>query len=86
MGKKSSKTTAQTIHEAALNAAKEWKVKKKAVRKIHQKVEARRIKRVERQSMVGTAVMDSGTTSTIYNPKTTNMSLILKYPQTKSSL
>lgn len=75
-GKKVAKQQHKQCNKTALNTAKERKAKVKADQKMQQRVEARQIIREEKQSMDGMAVMDSGITSTVIQPKDNKYNVI----------
>ena len=67
-GRKVAKQQHKQCNETALRIAKEAKAKAKGIKRFHRRIENRRAARLQRRSTEGTAVMDSGTTSTVIQP------------------
>lgn len=71
MGQKDGKTAKQLhkqYNEMAMQITKANREKEKAIRRITRRVETRKVRREGRQHVEGTAVMNSGTTSTVIQP------------------
>ena len=67
----------------AKESAKITQAKEKSLNWIKQRMNERQVRRRERQSMEGTAVMDSGTTSTVIQPKDNKYVIDTNVPSNK---
>lgn len=80
-GRKKAKQAHRECNEQMLSVARGLKAKAKAMKKIHQQVEKRQTRRDNKAN--GSAVMDSGTTSTVIRPEDAKHVTDTKIPSNK---
>jgi hypothetical protein len=82
-GRKIAKQQHIQCNEMAKASARIAKAKEKSVNRFKRRMEERQSRRHKKQSMEGTAVMDSGTTSTVIQPKDNKYVIDTKVPSNK---
>jgi hypothetical protein len=82
-GRKVAKQQHIQCNVMAKTSVKIARAKEKSINRCKRRMEERQLKRLEMQRMEGTAVMDSGTTSTVIQPKDNKYVIDIKVPSNK---